>query len=50
MEQLPVGTKEAVTKDIFAAIDLSTVGLDLEACVLLLPLALELIGTPASDS
>ncbi|KAG9403003.1 WD repeat-containing protein 90 [Aphanomyces cochlioides] len=50
MSQLPVGTREAMTKDILAAVDFSTVGLDLEACVLLLPLASELVATPASDS
>ncbi|OQR87531.1 katanin p80 subunit [Achlya hypogyna] len=42
--QLPTGTREALAADVLGNVDLAAVGLDLEACVLLLPLALELVA------
>ncbi|OQR88482.1 katanin p80 subunit [Thraustotheca clavata] len=50
LSQLPSGTREALSVDVFNNIDLASVGLDLEACVLLLPLALELISPTCFES
>ncbi|ETW10322.1 hypothetical protein, variant [Aphanomyces invadans] len=48
--QLPTGGhREAMTHDILGAIDITTIGLDLEGCVLVLPLASELVATPSSS-
>ncbi|EQC29700.1 hypothetical protein SDRG_12700 [Saprolegnia diclina VS20] len=44
ISQLPTGTREALAVDILGNVELATIGLDLEACVLLLPLALELVS------
>ncbi|KAF0686006.1 Aste57867_22160 [Aphanomyces stellatus] len=49
LAQLAQGSRESVTNDVLASVDLASIGLDLEACVLLLPLASELIAA-AFDS
>ncbi|KAF0774604.1 hypothetical protein AaE_001697 [Aphanomyces astaci] len=48
--QLPSGgNRESISNDVLGAMDLPTIGLDLEGCVLVLPLASELVAT-ASNS
>jgi hypothetical protein len=45
LAQLPVGKREAVVVDVLRTTDLQTLGIDLEACVLLLPLVVDLFSS-----
>ncbi|ETV82846.1 hypothetical protein H257_04624 [Aphanomyces astaci] len=48
--QLPSGgNRESISNDVLGAMDLPTIGLDLEGCVLVLPLASELVATTSNS-
>lgn len=45
LSQLPSGKREALVVDLLRATDLQALGIDLEACMLLLPLVSELLNS-----
>lgn len=45
ISQLPNGKREAVVVDVFRATDVQALGIDLEACIILLPLIVELLSS-----
>jgi hypothetical protein len=45
LSQLPSGKREALVVDLLRATDLQALGVDLETCVLLLPLVSELLNS-----